>query len=89
MLQYVDLHFECEKRYIAEIGFPEASAHWRLHKDFDTMVYSMLREIEDGDMPVLNSELIKILQNWLVNHILIEDRKLAKFIRKAPREQEA
>jgi len=83
MLRYVDHHFECEERYMADIGFPEASAHWRLHKDFDSMIYSMLREIEDGDMPVLNSELIKILQNWLVNHILVEDRKFADFKNKS------
>jgi hemerythrin len=83
MLQYVDHHFECEERYMTEVGFPEASAHWRLHKDFDTMIYSMLRDIKDGDMPVLNSELIKILQSWLVNHILIEDRKIAKFTKKS------
>ncbi len=79
MLRYVDHHFECEERYMAMIGYPEASSHWRLHKDFDNMIYSMLREIEDGDMPVLNSELIKILQAWLVNHILVEDRKFAAF----------
>ena len=79
MLRYVDHHFACEERYMATIGYPEASAHWRLHKDFDNMIYSLLRDIEDGKMPVLNSELIKILQTWLVNHILVEDRKFADF----------
>lgn len=79
MHRYVNHHFSCEERYMLQIGFPEAREHWRLHKDFDNLIYSMLREIEDGDMPVLNSELVKIMQNWLVNHILVEDRKFTDF----------
>ena len=78
MHEYVKYHFAFEEAYMARIDFPGTKAHWRLHKDFDNLVYGYLREAQKGEMPILNTKLVKLLKNWLVHHILTEDRKFSK-----------
>jgi len=78
MQAYIRKHFAFEEAYMARIGFPEIREHWRLHKDFDTRVYGYLRDAQKDELPVLNSELVKILKNWLVHHILFEDMKFSQ-----------
>lgn len=82
MQTYTRQHFAYEEAYIARVGFAGAREHWRLHKDFDNLVYSYLREAQNGNMPVLNSELVKILKNWLIHHILVEDMKFSPLPKK-------
>lgn len=79
MYDYTRFHFEYEGKYMEQIGYPGIREHWRLHKNFDSMVYGYLRDIEKGQLPILNSELIKILQNWLTDHILTEDKKFCLY----------
>lgn len=79
MHEYVRYHFAFEEQYMTRIDFPEVREHWRLHKNFDSMVYGYLRDIEKGELAILNSELIKILQNWLTDHILTEDKKFCAY----------
>lgn len=81
MHEYTGFHFAFEEEYMTRIGFPGIREHWRLHKDFDSLIYGYLREAEKGEVPVLNSKLVKILKNWLINHILTEDMKYARFMR--------
>lgn len=78
MYDYTRYHFAFEEAYLARIGYPDIREHWRLHKDFDSLIYGYLRDSQKGEIPVLNSELVKILQNWLLHHILIEDMKFSQ-----------
>ena len=78
MLDYARYHFAAEEEYLDKIGYTEAAAHRRLHKDFDSKLYQYNRDMLDGNM-VLNTTIIKELENWLMNHILVEDRKYCQF----------
>lgn len=81
MHEYTGYHFAFEEEYMTRIGFPAIREHWRLHKDFDSLIYGYLRDAQKGEVSVLNSELVKIMKNWLMNHILNEDMKYAHFMR--------
>ncbi|NOX26178.1 MAG: hemerythrin family protein [Deltaproteobacteria bacterium] len=78
MLDYAKVHFAFEEKYMANIGYPDLVAHRRLHKDFDTQIYQCYRDAEDGHT-VLNTKIIKMVRNWLVQHIMIEDMKYKLF----------
>jgi hemerythrin len=80
MHEYARKHFSFEEEYMHEIGYPDVVAHRRIHKDFDSLIYSYNRDIREGKI-VLNTELLKIIKNWLFDHILIEDKKYAAFIK--------
>jgi len=78
MLDYSREHFSFEEKYMTRIEYPDLVAHRRLHKDFDNKIYQLYREAKDGHV-VLNTELIKMIRNWLMQHILVEDIKYKLF----------
>lgn len=61
-----------------KIAYPYLPKHWRLHKDFDYKVFESIRQIESGGI-VLNSEIMTVIKDWLVNHILREDKKIQHY----------
>ena len=79
LIDYTRYHFTNEEELMARIKYPNAPAHWRLHKEFDTLVYDKFRLIENGEI-LLTSDLLLLMKNWLINHILTEDQKIAAFI---------
>ena len=73
MLDYVRYHFKTEEAFMGRIDYPDIVDHRRKHKDFDTKIYHMNREI------ILNSEILTIIKDWLINHILTDDVKLGLY----------
>jgi hemerythrin-like metal-binding protein len=84
MYEYASYHFHFEEEYMTAINYPEVSTHRRLHKNFDTQIYSYIRDIQEGRI-LLNSQILKTIKNWLLDHILIEDKKFASFHEKQNR----
>ena len=76
MQDYTEYHFKFEEQYLAKLDYPGLIQHRRLHKDFDSYVYSLSRDIRSGEL-ILNTTIIKTLKNWLLEHILKEDKKYA------------
>ena len=94
MMDYAMYHFKFEEEYLYNMGYPGIVEHARTHKDFDTRIYQFFREFHDGNTvlnseteqaplllreTVLNSELLKMIKNWLLDHILVEDKKYSLF----------
>lgn len=78
MLDYTRFHFKFEEQYMRAIGYPGIAAHARVHKDFDNLVYKFYRDVLDG-VTLLNTQLLKTIKSWLLNHILVEDMKYSRF----------
>lgn len=78
MQDYAGYHFRQEEKYLKEINYPGLVAHRRLHTDFDDQLYNYGRQLRNGQL-ILNSELMAILKNWLLNHIMQEDQKYCAF----------
>lgn len=87
LLSYALYHFETEEELMQEYGFQEVSEdnaheHLEQHRAFSEKVVG----IRDGlktETPIAPEELLDFLQQWLLNHILNTDMKLADFILKA------
>ena len=79
ILDYTRYHFESEESHMNKAAYPEATRHWRLHKEFDRTVYQKYRDFENGEV-ILNSELLALMKNWLLMHIQVEDKKLGIFL---------
>ena len=78
MLDYARYHFAAEEEYLEKIGYTESAMHRRLHKDFDNKLYQYNRDMCDGEL-VLSTTIMKEVKDWLLNHILVEDRKYSQF----------
>ena len=79
MLEYGSYHFKSEEKIMQECNYPEAFTHWRMHKDFEKIIYDTFRDFEKGRV-VLNTQLLSLMNNWLFEHILVEDKKIGIFL---------
>lgn len=84
LADYTHYHFADEEELMVRVDYPDTQSHWRIHKNFDVLIYEKYRLIEGGQM-VLTSEILQLMRNWLVNHILTEDIKIAEFINSSQR----
>jgi len=82
ILEYARYHFKFEEDYLKMINYPGLVEHRRLHKDFDMRAYTSYRQILAGEV-VLNSEILKVMKNWLLEHISHEDQKYRRFLHDA------
>jgi hemerythrin len=79
MQEYAGYHFRAEEKYMKQIHFPDLVAHRRLHTDFDDQLFTYNKNIRDGKL-VLSSEIMSIVKNWLLDHILDEDQKYCAYL---------
>lgn len=74
---YTCYHFASEEKLIQELGLPGAAKHWRLHKDFEKIVYEQYRKAKEEKF-ILTSEILSMVKKWLLTHILDQDKKIFK-----------
>lgn len=79
MVDYGVFHFSFEEDYLRKIGYPDIEAHKKEHDLFLNKIMQY-RDAERAGKLVLNSEIMRILQQWLKEHILNEDKKYSAFI---------
>ena len=67
-----------------EIGFPEQGAHAIKHNELKEQVKWYQREIYQKN-EVTPNEVLEFLRNWLVNHIIYMDMKIANYLKEKRR----
>lgn len=77
MKAYVKKHFSFEENYMQTIEYSEIASHIRIHRSFEGQIADYLNQIKQGEL-ILNTEIIKVLKDWLVLHILNEDMKFSE-----------
>lgn len=78
MLKYAQTHFEFEENYMTEIEYPDLIEHKEAHYYFKAQLERINDDFKNG-IKLLNSEVIKLISNWLIDHILNEDQKYGKY----------
>ncbi|MBF0469593.1 MAG: hemerythrin family protein [Desulfamplus sp.] len=78
MREYARMHFGFEEKYMEQINYPDLAQHKLLHEMLLLQLDRINKEFEEG-VPRLNSEIIKVIENWLVGHIRHEDQKYNTF----------
>ncbi len=76
---FVLVHFSEEERLLREIGYPDWRPHKAMHDAMYELVFKMKADIEHGRTPDAQL-LFAILNDWLVGHILGEDRKYIPYL---------
>lgn len=81
LAMYVNHHFSLEEQYMKVYGYPDQEFHLKEHHKFIGMIKQFRKEY-----PQFSPKGIKFLQEtivtWIQEHILDNDQKLGKFIRK-------
>jgi hemerythrin-like metal-binding protein len=81
LIDYTKTHFRREEMYFATTSYPETLEHKLQHEMFIDKIVSIKKGFENGDKEI-SIELIKYLSDWLVNHILVSDKRYMLHLKK-------
>lgn len=75
---YILYHFRFEEKMQEQINYDLQKEHKSEHQHFIDKVAEARKQFGDGDLSI--SMLFSMLSEWLLNHILIADKKMTPFI---------
>lgn len=80
LLAYTRTHFASEMQFMERHGFPGLREHQEKHKVLEQQVIKLLDEIASHKTSSTPLKLNLLVTIWLMEHILQEDIKYARFI---------
>ena len=83
--RYAVEHFRTEESYMAECEYPELEIHKQQHSEFCNKVSEWSRSYAE-DTDKFATEAVGYLYGWLSNHILLQDKSYAPYLKKLKRE---
>lgn len=78
---YALFHLGSEEEYFEKFQYEEAEIHTNIHNQFRDKVKKSLaqvNEVDESGLVDLVLAIMKFTREWLVNHIMIEDKKYTK-----------
>lgn len=79
LIEYTKQHFRDEEALMEAKGYPGLEEHRQEHKELTGQVVDFAREFNAGNKTITIG-LMHFLRDWLVNHIMGEDKKYGDFI---------
>lgn len=80
LLQYTKHHFRSEEQFIAARHYPDLEAHKQKHRELEAEVIRLFEEIRAHKTNATPLKLNLFVTIWLMEHIMTEDYKYARFI---------
>jgi len=80
MQKYVREHFVHEEDIMRKAKFPDLTEHRKLHAELVSELDDLIDEFEMGANHDLSNKTMQFLEDWLLHHILIEDKKIGRYI---------
>ena len=71
---FTQSHFSIEEQHMRNKGFAEIGDHTAKHRDFTDSIDALRARYHDNDLEVAK-ELIIVLGEWLLQHVIKEDKK--------------
>lgn len=74
---YTRIHFSVEESLMRILDFPDRETHAGEHRKFVTYLRNIERKSITQD--VREDDIVSFLRNWLLTHVLNEDRKYSEY----------
>jgi hemerythrin len=83
LMDYTEVHFSTEEKYMTELSYPELQEHKARHNELRSTLANLVKDFEEeGVTSNLAAAVDSFLGNWLVQHIHEIDTKFAAFAKK-------
>jgi len=79
LIRVAKQHFKDEESLMKEYAFPEVSMHHKKHKRIIREALEVMKKIKENRMEI-DVNFVNLLKDWIINHILTEDRKYGAFL---------
>ena len=74
LINYTESHFKHEEELFEEFGYEDAQEHKDIHAKLVKEVLAFQKKLAAGET-TLSSDLMEFLKEWLMDHIMQEDKK--------------
>lgn len=72
-ISYTKYHFSAEEQHMKNIGYKDINKHIAEHREFTKRILQ-LQQVADADEQQTKKELIALLGDWLLHHIIKENK---------------
>ncbi|MDH3349150.1 MAG: bacteriohemerythrin [Desulfobulbaceae bacterium] len=79
LVDYSAMHFDMEEGLMKKYGYPEFDLHKIKHQRFADEAREIEKKLRNGEMEI-DMRIVNFLTDWIINHILIEDRKYTQYL---------
>lgn len=79
LVDYTLSHFAFEETLLDDVAYPELSQHLQLHQNFSQLIDDIRGRFQRGE--AVSNQLAGLLQDWLISHIMTEDKKYAELVK--------
>jgi hemerythrin len=76
LVSFSNYHFIAEEQHLRDIGYKDIDKHIFEHRSFKQRIFQ-LQQVFHKNKPKVTEELIEVLVNWLLHHVIVEDKKYA------------
>jgi hemerythrin-like metal-binding protein len=81
LVDYTVFHFGDEEKLMKQYGFPGLQIHEKEHQQFILKIKEFRNDLKSGKLEV-NEKINQFLHDWLLEHIMGEDKKYGLFLNK-------
>ena len=78
--KFASFHFQFEEALMRMFGYPEHDGHARSHESFFTRLAALDRQA----IHKLEINVVQMLTDWVMNHILCSDRDYGEYLKRIP-----
>jgi hemerythrin len=79
LIAYVNTHFKTEEEMMVQYGYQEYENHRYEHEKLTDEVKRFFDDYQAGKA-LLSVQIMNFLRNWLMDHIVVKDKKFGKFL---------
>lgn len=81
LIDYADYHFKREEAMLDRVGYAQAADHAAIHASFGHLLGHLVGDCMLTPSHETARRLRDYLRDWLINHILVEDKAFAAALR--------
>lgn len=81
MVHYTQYHFKKEESFLVNVNYPLLDEHIVQHRTFEAKLLEVKRNLKDGAIEVSPTELLSILTDWLLTHIMGTDMLYVPYLK--------
>ena len=82
LVEYTAMHLGSEEALMHQAGYPELDRHKAVHDAFTRKVLSVAESFDHEQASISADDILKIIEDWLVGHILDEDKRYMPYVEK-------
>lgn len=78
--RYTREHFAHEEDYMRKVGYADLESHRASHAELISELDDLIDAFEHSADHDLSNKTMQFLEDWLLHHILIEDKKVGRHV---------